>query len=74
MSPELERLLAALYEQDHCEPGEQAKWDATVQRLINDALSRQAGITRDQFMDALETRYREFRRARRKPPTLPPSA
>jgi hypothetical protein len=38
MSPELERLLAAFYERDTCEPSDRPKWDATVQRLINDAL------------------------------------
>ena len=65
MSPELERLLVALYERDTCEPSDRPK---------SDALSRQSGITREQFMDALETRYREFRRARRKPTTLPPNA
>lgn len=74
MSPELERLLAALYERDTCEPSDRPKWDATVHRLITDALSRQTGVTFEEFMDALQNRYREFRRIRRKPPTLPPSA
>ena len=74
MSHELERLLAALYERDTCEPSDRPKWDAAVHQLVLDALKQQPGITREQFMDALETRYREFRRARRKPTTLPPSA
>jgi len=74
MSPELERLLAALFERDNCEPFDRPKWDATVLRLVNDALNRQPGVTRDQFMDAVEPRYREFRRVRRNPTTLPPKA
>ncbi|MBI4662227.1 MAG: hypothetical protein HY735_25695 [Verrucomicrobia bacterium] len=74
MSPELERLLAALYERDNCEPSDRPKWEATVLRLVTDALNKQPGVTRDQFMDAVESRYREFRRARRKPTTLPPKA
>lgn len=74
MSPELERLLAALYERDNCEPSDRPKWDAVVLRLVTDAMSKQPGITRGQFMDAVASRYREFRRARRKPTSLPPQA
>jgi hypothetical protein len=74
MSPELERLLAALYEYNTCEPVDLPKWEATVSRLIDDALQKQPGLTRDEFMEALRDRYREFCRARRKPPTLPPKA
>jgi hypothetical protein len=74
MSPELERLLNALWERDFCEPKERAKWKATVERLIADARSRRPGLSREQFMDAVIPRYEEFRRARRKPTTLPPKA
>ncbi len=74
MSPELERLLAALYERDNCEPSDRPEWDDTVQRLVNEALGRQSEVSREQFLDAVEPRYREYRRARRKPTTLPPSA
>ena len=74
MSPELERLLAALYERDTCEPADRPKWDATVRRLVQDALNLQPGTSQDEFMEALQDRYRRFRRARRKPSTLPPTA
>jgi hypothetical protein len=74
MSPELERLLAALYEYNTCEPSDLPKWEATVSRLVDEALEKVPPVTREQFMEALRDRYREFCRARRKPPTLPPKA
>jgi hypothetical protein len=74
MSPELERLLNALWERDFGEPKDRAQWKATVERLIGDARSKQPGLTREQFMDAIAPRYEEFRRARRKHSTLPPRA
>jgi hypothetical protein len=74
MSPELERLLAALWERDNCEPRELPQWKSAVERLITDALGKQPGLTRDEFMLAIEPRYREFRRIRRHPPSMPPKA
>ena len=74
MSPELERLLAALYEYNTCEPVDLPKWEAIVAQLVDASLQKKPGLTRDQFMEALKDRYREFCRARRKPPTLPPKA
>jgi hypothetical protein len=74
MSPELERLLNALWERDFCEPKDRARWKATVERLMADACGRCPGLSREQFMDAVIPRYDEFRRARRKPTTLPPKA
>lgn len=56
MSPELERLLAALYERDTCEPRERVRWHATVERLIGDALNKQPEVSRDQFLEALPPR------------------
>ena len=74
MSPELERLLNALWQRDTCEPKDLARCKATVERLIEDACKRSPGLSREQFMDAIFVRYQEFRRARRKPSTLPPNA
>ena len=74
MSPELERLLTALYERDTCEPSQRAHWDSTLQRLISDALAKQPGVNYDDFMQAIHPRYVEFRRSRRKPSPLPPKA
>ena len=74
MSPELERLLEALYEKLTCPPEEKIHRVATFERLVQEALAKRPGTSRDQFLDALQDRFREFCRARRKPPTLPPSA
>jgi hypothetical protein len=74
MSPELERLLEALHEKLTCPPEEKAHRTATFERLVQDALARRPGTSRNQLLDALRDRFRGFCRARRKPPTLPPSA
>ncbi len=72
MSPELERLLEALYEKLSCPPEEKSHRVATFERLLQDALARQPGTSRDELLNALQDRYRDFLRARRKPPTMPP--
>ena len=74
MSPELEKLLEAFHEKLTCPPEEKLHRVATFERLLQDALPRRPGTTRDELVDALRDRYREFCRARRKPPTLPPKA
>lgn len=74
MSPELERLLTALYERDTCEPSQRAHWEAALQRLIADSLAKQPGVSRDEFMEAIHVRYVAFRRSRRTPTSLPPKA
>jgi len=74
MSPELERLLNALYERDTCEPEHRDRCERTVRRLLDDALQRVPGASREQFLSALGDRYRQFLRARRKPSSLPPKA
>lgn len=74
MSPELERLLAALYERDHCEPADREQWAATARRLLSDAQHRMPGTSHEDLLAALQPRYVEFKRTRRQPPTLPPQA
>jgi hypothetical protein len=74
MSAELERLLTALYEKLTCPPEEKPHRVAAFERLVQDALAHRPGTSRDELLDALQDRYREFCRARRKPPTLPPGA
>ena len=74
MSPELKRLLLALYEKRTCAPEEKANRDASFERLFQDALARRPGTSRDEFLDALHDRYERFRRAQRKPPAMPPRA
>lgn len=74
MSPELERLLEAYDQKLTCPLKEKPHRIATFERLLADALSRLPDASRDELLLALELRYREFRRARRKPTTLPPKA
>ncbi|MBI4027610.1 MAG: hypothetical protein HY360_21670 [Verrucomicrobia bacterium] len=74
MSPDLERLLEALYEKLTCPPEEKPRRAASFERLLQDALTRCPGSTRNELLDALRDRYREFCRAKHKPPTMPPQA
>jgi len=74
MSPELEKLLAALYENLTCPPEEKRHRFATFERLLQDAMARRPGTSREELLNALQDRYREFLRSRRKPPTVPPQA
>jgi hypothetical protein len=74
VSPDLELLLAALYERDNCEPADRPNRDAILEDLLSAVLAKQPGLTRDQLIQALHPRYIEFRKARRKPSTLPPKA
>jgi hypothetical protein len=74
MSPELERLLEAYDQKLNCPAQELPQRVATFERLFADALSRRPGASRDELLLALELRYQEFRRARRKTTTLPPRA
>lgn len=74
MSPERERLLEAYDQKLTCPAQEKPQRLATFERLFADALSRQPNTSRDELLLALELRYREFRRVRRKTTTLPPRA
>lgn len=73
-SEALERLLEAWHEKLTCPANEKFSRDATFERLLSDALARRPGTTRDDLLAAVRDRYRAFLRARRKPPTLPPTA
>ena len=74
MSRELERLLEALYERDYCEPDQRGRCERNVRRLLNDALQRVPQVSQDQFMEALKERYQQFKRSRKKFPSIPPTA
>jgi hypothetical protein len=74
MSPELEELLEAFHEKLTCPPEEKPHRVATFERLLHDALARRPETSRDELLNALQDRYREFLRARRHPSTMPPKA
>lgn len=74
MSPEFEKLLEAYHEKRIAPPGEKSQRIATFERLFSEALARRPGTSREALLDALQSRYREFRRVRRKTTTLSPGA
>ena len=74
MSPELEKLLEAYHEWVTCPLNEVEQRAAVFEDLLSHTLARRPGTSRAALMEALELRYREFVRARRKPTTLPPRA
>ena len=74
MSPELDRILQALWERNNTAGPERARWNLTFRRLVDDAVASRPGVPRELFLDAVRERYEEFRRARRHPPTMPPTA
>jgi hypothetical protein len=74
MSPELDRLLEALYERDHCEPNQRSRCDRNLHRLMVDALQRLPGVNESQLLEALGDRYHQFKKARKTISSLPPKA
>ena len=57
MSPELEKLLEALYEKRTCPLEEKPHRDATFERLLQDTLARRPRTGRDELLEALHDRY-----------------
>jgi len=74
VSPELQQLLEALDAKLTCADREKPRAAATFERLLSEAMQRRPGTSRDEFLDALTSRYREFRRSRRQPPAMPRKA
>jgi hypothetical protein len=58
----------------NCEARDRAHFQATFERLLQDALARSPGTSREEFLEALRDRAIEFRRAQRKISSLPPKA
>jgi len=74
VSPDLQRLLEAFHQKLTCPRDEKPQRVATFERLLSDALARRPGTSREQLLNALQDRYRDFLAARRKYPTMPPRA
>jgi len=74
VNPQLERLLEALAARDNATPKQFAEAHAEVERLLNPILERLSPTGRAEFLRALQTRYRAYLKASRRPPTPPPSA
>jgi len=74
VSPELDELLAALYERDNCEPSELPKREENLQRLLELQLQKHPGLNRAKLLESVHSRYVAFCRAQRKTSTIPPKA
>jgi hypothetical protein len=67
MSPELERLLWARWRRDQARPEDRAAADAEYGRQLEQALHEVPhGAGRDLLLAALDSRFLEFRRQRRR--------
>ena len=71
MNPELERLLAALEARDNATPDDFPAAAAEVERLLAPILAGLSPIGRQDFLRALQGRYRAFIKGKQHPPTLP---
>jgi len=71
VKPELEKLLAALEARDNASPSEFDAAAEQVEQLLTPMLERLSPIGREQFVRALQKRYRAYLKASQRPPTLP---
>ena len=74
MSDDLQRLLEAWDRKLNSAPSERVQSNATFARLFADALAKRPGTDQTTLLWAVKDRYRDFLKARRQPPTLPPTA
>jgi hypothetical protein len=74
VNPKLEKLLAALQERDDASPAKFLDAAAEVERLLSPILESLSPIGREEFLRALQERYRAYLKRHRRPPTMPPSA
>lgn len=67
MSPELERLLWARWGRDHAESSDRTAAEVEYRHLLEHACQGMpAELSRDQLLAAIDSRYLEFRRQRRR--------
>lgn len=67
--------MEAFYRLQECDPGEERKLLATYRRLFQDAATRlPPGRSREELQEAIRIRAREMKLARKRPPTMPPTA
>ncbi len=65
MRSDLDRLLEALYEATAGEPRHRVRWMNTYRSLLQDALSKAPATRREDLLEAIRRRYREYKRQRR---------
>ena len=67
--------MEAFYRLQDCEPGEERKLLATYRRLFQDAATRlPPGRSREELQAAIRVRARQMSLARKRPPSMPPTA
>jgi hypothetical protein len=60
--PEIEKILEAWWDLDHCAPPERAKAESKLNQLLDSAVAKsQALYTRHQIRDALYNHYKSYR-------------
>ena len=65
--PEIEQILAAWWDLDHCAPHERAKSESSLNQLLDSAVAKSDGLyTRQQIQDALWGHYNAYRIEKRK--------
>ena len=76
LSPELERLVKALYDLQECEPKDEHRLASNYRRLFLDAASRlPPGQSAQDLQRAIHSRVRQIAMAAKKRfPTVPPKA
>lgn len=63
-NPELEALLQAKFDKDTCSDDQIAIHRERFESLLNRALQKARGVTREALEESLREPYREFRRVR----------
>ena len=75
MNPELEALVLALEAVLQAKNGDEAKrLDAIYESRLDDLLARHPGLLREKLIRAVDFAHGNWLRAKRQPPTLPPTA
>ena len=69
MNPELERILAALAARDDSTPEDFPQAQAELERLMEPILNRLSPLGRNDFLRALQNRYRAYLKANERPPS-----
>jgi len=67
--------VEVFYRLEECEPGDERRLLASYRRLFLDAAARlPAGRSREELQAAIRVRARQMKLARKRLPTIPPSA
>ena len=74
MNPALEALIKAYLALAECAPRQRPRLQADYDALLEDALHRAPGVSREVFTQGIRRRADAFIKAQSRPPALPPQA